>query len=170
MTEWPARHVLKLIANARSDARTPLPQRLPELRQVFGACQALGREVLVEALPQEDQTTDVFIESLYAAGFKPDYWLVELQHGDDAWKAIEAVVEAHDPHCRGLITIARNVQSGPDLAKASRQEKVIGFVGGRSVFGAALQLWFSGGIDDEAAVAMMCRQLEALAEPFFGRS
>lgn len=166
LTEWPARQVAKLIANGRSDARTPLAKHLPEVKQVFAAAQALGREVLIEALPPEGETTAFMLEKLYAEGLKPDFWLIELQHDAASWAAIDAVIESHDPLCRGAIVIARNAQSGPDLAKAGQQPRVAGFVGGRSVFGVAFQLWLSGGIDDDAAVAMMKRQFEALADAF----
>lgn len=168
LTEWPARQVAKLIANGRSDARTPIAKHLGEVKQVFAAAQALGREVLIEALPPEGGTTAEMLERLYGEGLKPDYWLVELQHDTASWAAVDAVIEGHDPYCRGLIVIARNAQSGPDLAKAGKQPRVAGFVGGRSVFGAAFQLWLSGGIDDDAAVAMMKRQFEALADAFYG--
>lgn len=168
LTEWPARQVAKLIANGRSDARTPLSKHLGEVKQVFAAAQALGREVLIEALPPEGETTASILETLYAEGLKPDYWLIELQHDAASWAAVDAVIGAHDPFCRGAIVIARNAQSGPELAKAGKQARVAGFVGGRSVFGAAFQLWLSGGIDDEAAVELMKRQFEALADAFAG--
>ncbi|MGL5446447.1 MAG: 5-dehydro-2-deoxygluconokinase [Rhabdaerophilum sp.] len=166
LTEWPARQVAKLIANGRSDARTPLNKHLPEVKQVFAAAQALGREVLIEALPPEGETTADILEKLYSEGLQPDFWLIELQHDAASWAAVDAVITAHDPLCRGAIVIARNAQSGPDLAKAGKQARVAGFVGGRSVFGAAFQLWLSDGIDDDAAVAMMKRQFEALADAF----
>ncbi len=57
-----------------------------------------------------------------------------------SWNAIDTVIAARDPLCRGLIVIARNAQSGPDLKKAGKQPRVMGFVGGRSVFGVAFQL------------------------------
>jgi 5-dehydro-2-deoxygluconokinase len=168
LTEWPARQVAKLIANGRSDARTPLARHLPEVKQVSAAAQALGREVLIEALPPEGESTADMLEKLYAEGLKPDYWLIELQHDPASWAAVDAVIGAHDPYCRGAIVIARNAQSGPDLAKAGKQPRVAGFVGGRSVFGAAFQLWLSGGIDDDAAVELMKRQFETLADAFAG--
>lgn len=168
LTEWPARQVAKLIANGRSDARTPYARHISEIRQVYAAAQALGREVLIEALPPEGETTAMMLERLYGEGLKPDYWLIELQHDAPSWAAIDAVIEAKDPLCRGAIVIARNAQSGPDLKKASRQPRVLGFVGGRSVFGVAFQLWLGGDLDDAAAVSLMTKQLQHFVNDFAG--
>jgi 5-dehydro-2-deoxygluconokinase len=168
LTEWPARQVAKLIANGRSDARTPIGRHLAEIQQVLAAAQVLGREVLIEALPPEGETTAMMLQRLYAEGLKPDYWLIELQHDAPAWAAIDGVIEAQDPHCRGVIVIARNSQSGPDLRKAGKQPRVIGFVGGRSVFGSAFRLWLDGNVDDEAAVTLMRKQLLHFAADFTG--
>ncbi len=168
LTEWPARQVAKLIANGRSDARTPFAKHLPEIKQVFAAAQALGREVLIEALPPEGETTAMMLERLYGEGLKPDYWLIELQHDLMSWNAIDAVIAKEDPLCRGLVVIARNAQSGPDLRKAGRQPRVMGFVGGRSVFGVAFQLWLGGELDDAAATTLMRKQLQHFASDFSG--
>lgn len=168
LTEWPMRQVAKLIANGRSDARTPYSQHVSEIRQVFAAAQALGREVLIEALPPEGETTAMMLERLYGEGLKADYWLIELQHDAAAWAAIDAVIGAQDPLCRGVIVIARNAQSGPDLKKAGRQPRVMGFVGGRSVFGVAFRLWLGGDIDDVAAITLMKKQLQHFAADFAG--
>lgn len=164
--DWPVAQVIKLIANARSDARTPLAIRLPEIREVMASARALRRQTLIEALPEEGGSTADFLKELYGQGLKPDYWLTEAEPDASGWGRVAAVIADHDPGCHGVIVIARNAQSGPELARAAASSVVRGFVGGRSVFGPAFQGWLSNLLDDEAAIGMMMRQFQHFAEAF----
>jgi 5-dehydro-2-deoxygluconokinase len=164
--EWPVDQVVKLIANARPDARTPLDRRLPEIRQAMAVARAGRREVLIEALAAEGASPAVLVETFYAEGLRPDYWLVEAQETAAAWSDLAALMRRHDPLCRGMIAIARSAASGPAVALAAGSEGVIGFVGGRAVFGEAMEGWLAGQLDDRAATAAMAERFAALAAAF----
>ncbi len=164
--EWPIDQVVKLIANARPDARTPLDQRLPEIRQAMAVCRAGARETMIEALAAPGRTTAALLADLYGQGLKPDVWLIEAQANPGDWQEIEAVLAHHDPLCRGLVVIARTAQSAPEIAAAAAVPQVIGFVGGRSIFGEALRGWLSGALDDAAAIRAMAERFFALAQAF----
>ena len=164
--EWPITQVIKLIANGRADARTPLERRLPEIRQILPLCLAQRRQSLVEALPGAGETTAAFIARLYAMGIKPDWWLIECQNSAQEWQAVSQAIDTHDPYCEGLIVIARNAASGPELMEAASAPKVRGFVGGRAIFGDAFRGWLAGTLSDEAAIAAMAERFNTLATAF----
>lgn len=164
--EWPVRQVVKLIANARGDARTPLDKRLPEMIEVLALARSQRRETLIEALPDTGQSTAGLLEMLYARGLKPDYWLVEDQADPSRWSDINAVLDRADPYCRGLIVIARTAESGPELRIAASRPNVVGFVGGRAIFGEPFRQWLAGTLDDAAAIDAMASRFAALAAAF----
>ncbi len=164
--EWPLGQVIKLIANARADARTPLAVRLPEIAGIMAMARASRRETMIEALAAEGQTTAALLESLYQGGLMPDFWLVEAPPQASDAAAIDAVISRHDPACRGLIVIARTAASGPELALAAQMPRVIGFVGGRAIFGDAIKGWLDGALDDTQAVSRMAERFGALSDAF----
>ena len=164
--EWPLGQVIKLIANARADARTPLAVRMPEIASVMAMARASRRETMIEALAAEGQTTAALLECLYRAGLMPDFWLVETPRQASDAEAINAVISRHDPACRGLIVIARTAASGPELALAASMPRIIGFVGGRAIFGDVLKGWLDGALDDTQAVSRMAERFGALSDAF----
>jgi 5-dehydro-2-deoxygluconokinase len=169
--EWPVTQIVKLIANGRADARTPLAERLPEIRRLLPVCLATRHETMIEALPGTGETTADFMERLYLEGLKPDWWLIECQPDDAAWQAVSEVLERNDPWCRGLIVIARSAEAGPELRAAAKARHVKtrhvrGFVGGRAIFGEAFKDWLTGTLDDEAAVTAMAARFSTLAAAF----
>lgn len=153
--EWPASHVVKLIANGRPDARTSLDMRLPQIAQVMAVCLAGRRETMIEALAPEGGSAAAMLERLYAVGLKPDHWLLEAQADAPGWNSIGRVIARHDPRCRGVVVIARSVEAAAEMTLAARHPFVIGCVGGRAVFREALSGWLSGGLEDHGAVALM---------------
>lgn len=164
--EWPVTQVVKLIANGRADAMMPLEARLADIRRVMPMCRATRRETLIEALPGAGETTAAFMARLYAEGLKPDIWLIECQPDEPAWRAVAETLDQYDPYCRGLIVIARSPASGPELEMAATMPAVLGFVGGRSIFGDAFKGWLAGALDDSAAIAAMSERFATLAAAF----
>ena len=163
---WPAGQVVKLIANARSDARLPLERRLPEIAEAMAISRSQRRETLIEALPAEGQSTAALLERLYAQGLKPDYWLIEPSSEAAGWAAISDVLAREDRYCRGLIVIARKAESVPELEAAARQPQVVGFVGGRAIFGEPFRRWLAGTMDDAGAIDAMAESFARLAQAF----
>lgn len=168
--EWPVTQTIKLIANARSDARTALATRLPEIERIAAVAVAQNREVMIEALPGEVGWTGALLGDLYAHGLKPDWWLVEGQD-TSGWRESAAAVRTNDPFCRGFIVIARTMESAAETFRIARAEPLVrGFVGGRVIFGDALKLWLAGKLDDAAAVKGMADRFASLVKLWNGGS
>ena len=51
------------------------------------------------------RTTAAVIERFYAIGVFPDWWKLEPMASDAAWQNACAAIEAHDPHCRGIVVL-----------------------------------------------------------------
>ena len=153
--EWPVGQIVKLIANARADALTPLERNLDDIREVAAICRADGRELLVEALPAEGDSAAGLIARLARDGIAPDWWLVEPMPDPAAWAELAQAARAADPHVAGLVVILRSLDEveatfGPALG----EPLVRGFVGGRAIFGPVLDA-LATGADQATAKAML---------------
>jgi 5-dehydro-2-deoxygluconokinase len=173
LTEWPVGQVVKCLCFYHPDDPPPLrAQQERALMRLGDACRTLGREWLVEIIAGkhgrvDDQTVARVLERLYAIGLKPDWWKLEPQATPAAWKHIGAVIERHDPYCRGVMMLG--LEGAIDfLARAFRVAAaascVRGFAVGRSIFVDAAQAWLAGSLDDETAVSMMTRNFAALVQ------
>ena len=95
------------------------------------------------------------LEELYALGIKPDWWKLEPQASGEAWRAIGAVIQRHDPYCRGIVLLgleAPEAELERAFAAAAGHEMVKGFAVGRTIFNEAAEAWLPGKMDDEAAI------------------
>lgn len=162
VAEWPRAQIVKLIANARTDARTPYASRRPEVRSVAAGCLREGRPTVVEALASAPATTASLMAQLYGDGVRPTWWLIEPQPSATAWREAAEAIDRHDPDCRGFIVIARNEAPRDDFALARRQPEVRAFVGGRSIFGAPFRQWLAGETGDADAVSILADRFRAM--------
>lgn len=160
---WPVGHVVKAIANARSDARTKLDVVLPELMRIGVICSAERRELLLEALPHESQTTAELVALLRQRGLDPAWWLVEAQRTREAWARLARAAGAGQGTCRGLIVIARSREVDLPFEIAREEPLVAGFVGGRAIFGPILRDWLAGAVGDADARAALADVLGGMA-------
>lgn len=173
LVEWPVDHCLKVLCFWHPDDPDGANAvQLEKLRTASEAARAVGRDILIEIIPSkvgpvEEVTTARALAQLYAAGLKPDWWKLETQDSAAAWAAIDTVIEANDPYCRGVVMLGLDaphsaLERGFALARQSRT--VRGFAVGRTIFGDAARAWFAGEIDDRAAVADMARRFRALVD------
>jgi 5-dehydro-2-deoxygluconokinase len=144
LRSWPREHIVKCLSlSPRED--------LPRLKQLHDACVATGHELLLELVAPAPP-----LEDIYLAGIQPDWWKLAAPRSEGEWAAIERVIRANDPHCRGVLLLGMKaseeaLERGFALAAAHRICK--GFAVGRSIFMEAARLWFSNGISDEEAVS-----------------
>ena len=105
--------------------------------------------------PTSDTTTLArALEALYDQGIAPDWWKLPSPPDAAAWAGIAAVIEARDPHCRGVLLLgldAPEAEIGSAFALAAGQPICKGFAIGRTIFMAPAERWFAGEIDDQAA-------------------
>lgn len=173
LVEWPAGHVVKCLCFYHPDDPFDLAAaQEARLRQVFEACRGIGRELLVEIIagrhgPMRADTVARVLGRLYDLGIKPDWWKLEAQDAPPAWAAIGAVLDARDPHCRGIVLLgqeqpAERLEAG--FAAAATSPWVKGFAIGRTIFADIAEDWLAGSIDDEAAIDTMAKRFARLVQ------
>jgi len=173
LLEWPVGHTIKVLCYYRADDPHELRERQErELLRVHDAARTLGRELLIEIIagrhgPLETDTVAEALGRLYALGIKPDWWKLEPQADAAAWRATAAMIERHDPLCRGIVLLgleAPEAELEAAFAAAAREPLVKGFAVGRTIFNGTARRWLKGEIDDEAAIAEMAVRFRRLAE------
>ncbi|MFC0012412.1 bifunctional 5-dehydro-2-deoxygluconokinase/5-dehydro-2-deoxyphosphogluconate aldolase [Devosia nitrariae] len=171
LTDWPVEHCIKVLCYYHPDDPDELKQLQTEkLRSAYEAARKVGREILVEIIASkhgtmDDGTVARALNELYDAGLKPDWWKLEPQASRGAWSAIDAVIEARDRYCRGVVLLGldapqETLEAGFTAARTSR--KVKGFAVGRTIFSEAAKAWLNGTMSDDAAVADMATRFGAL--------
>jgi len=173
LRNWPTAHVAKCLVSWHPDDPVELrAQQAQTLRELQDACIATGREWLLEVIPPREMTTHErtiarALDQLYGAGLKPDWWKLPPPATAAAWNAIEAAIERHDPHCRGVLLLGLEA-SEDDLASGFRlaapHRRCKGFAVGRSIFADAATLWFAGERDDDEVVADIAARYRRLIQ------
>lgn len=173
LVEWPVDHCIKVLCFFHPDDPDALRQeQIAKLRSTFDAARKVGRELLIEIIagkngPLHDDTVARALTEIYDAGISPDWWKLEPQPNAAAWAATDAVIEARDPFCRGVVLLGLDapqaeLEAGFAAAKTARTVK--GFAVGRTIFAEAARAWLDGKMSDEEAVADMAKRFGALVE------
>jgi 5-dehydro-2-deoxygluconokinase len=164
LVEWPLTHCAKALCFYHPDDPGALKsQQQQKLRTLFEASRRVGRELMVEVIAGQHGTLDETtlaraLGELYTLGIKPDWWKLEPQESPAAWRAIEAVVQTHDPFCRGIVMLGLDAPA--DRLEAAFQASsgipmIKGFAVGRTLFAPAAQAWLSGPMSDDDAISDM---------------
>lgn len=171
LIDWHIAHCIKVLCFYHPDDDAALKaEQIAKLRDLSVAANTVGREVLIEIIagkhgPLDETTISRVLEDLYAAGLKPDWWKLEPQASDAAWRAIDATIQRHDPWCRGVVLLgldAPQAELEAGFAAAQAASMVKGFAVGRTIFGAAARGWLGGTMSDEQAIADMAAKFGAL--------
>jgi 5-dehydro-2-deoxygluconokinase len=171
LVDWPVDHCIKVLCFYHPDDPEELKrEQVEKLRAAYDAARKVGREILIEIIAGkhgtlDDGTVARALTQLYDAGLKPDWWKLEPQASRGAWAAIDAVIEARDPYCRGVVLLGLDapqeaLEAGFRAARSARSVK--GFAVGRTIFAEAAKAWLAGRISDEEAVADMAGRFGAL--------
>lgn len=161
LLSWPQEQVVKCLAFYHPDDDQALRQHQEEkMLALYQACRATNHELLLEIIPPSDSdvvedTLSRSLDNLYARGIFPDWWKLPPQETSAAWAQIAAVIEKHDPRCRGILLLGLGasedkLKRGFELA--SGQPLCKGFAVGRSVFQSAAEQWFAGNIGDDEVI------------------
>lgn len=161
---WPENHVVKcLFRPGTDDSAAVTAENRAQLRRLGAAARATGHELLLEILPKGDDAAAVeacfldWVAWCYEAGISPDYWKTDIL-SPAAWERLEALIQSHDPHCRGVLILGMNrneEELARDFRKLPASARPLGFAVGRTIFLPAAQQWFAGNISDgEARDAM----------------
>lgn len=170
---WPQEQIIKCLVQFHPDDEPAL--RLEQEAQLLGlyqASQVSGHELLLEVIPPKDhpstQPEPLYraIERLYDIGIYPAWWKIEAQ-SDAQWRALDALIEQHDPYCRGVVLLGLNA-SAEALAEGFRQAAASrtckGFAVGRTIFQAPSQAWLEREIDDDQLVAQVRQRFTYLID------
>ena len=173
LAEWPAEHVVKVLCFYRPDDPEELrADQEATVRRLAEASRANGLEFLLEIIPSkygavDDSTTAAVIERFYTIGVFPDWWKLEPMVSDAAWRSACAAIDAHDPHCRGIVVLGLDApfeDLRASFQAAAGHEMVKGFAVGRTIFGDVARAWMAGRMADEEAVARMAENFARLCE------
>jgi 5-dehydro-2-deoxygluconokinase len=173
LAEWPLAHTVKCLCFYHPDDPADLRERQEAaLLTAYDACRATGRELLIEVIaskhgPVTDTTTARVLERLYGLGIKPDWWKLEPQATEAAWRAVDEAIQNGDPYCRGVLLLgldASDEELVDGFARAARHKIVKGFAIGRTIFSGAAERWLAGTISDDEAVADMAGRFARLSE------
>ncbi|WP_077962643.1 bifunctional 5-dehydro-2-deoxygluconokinase/5-dehydro-2-deoxyphosphogluconate aldolase [Ensifer adhaerens] len=173
LIDWPVDHCIKVLSFYHPDDPAELKaQQVAKLRSAFEAARKVGREILIEIIAGkhgklDDQTIPRALNELYDAGLKPDWWKLEPQASRSAWAAIDAVIEARDPLCRGVVLLGLEApyeQLKDGFAAARTSKTVKGFAVGRTIFADAGRAWLGGTMTDDQAIADMAGKFKALVD------
>lgn len=173
LTEWPVDHCIKVLCFFHPDDPAELKQtQIAKLRSAYDAARKIGRELLVEIIASKhgavgDDTISRALGEIYDAGIKPDWWKLEPLASPNAWTALDRVIEARDPLCRGIVLLGLDapqdqLEAGFAIAQSSRW--VRGFAVGRTIFAESARAWLDGKMEDAEAVEDMARRFGTLVE------
>lgn len=164
IAEWPTNQTVKCLAFYHPDDPAELRRAQDErLLQVMEAARLIGRETMIEIIAGKHgaltpKSVATILDHLYAIGIKPDWWKLEPQSDPAAWRAIDHVIDQHDPLCRGIVVLGLE-RPDDELSASFRAARstpwVKGFAIGRSIFAPVAEAWFAGRIGDRQAIEAM---------------
>lgn len=161
---WPKKQVVKCLCYF--DLTDPEPVRLrqeEQLKRVYQACLALGREFLLEIIPggeypNRGEVVATIVEYLYSLCIRPDWWKLEPFGEQAIWARISAVIARNDPYCRGVLILGRTAKADSlqrAFGAAAGFDIVRGFAIGRAIVAAPIEAWLTDEIDDAEACVRM---------------
>ena len=174
LREWPAEHCVKCLVFYHPD--DPADLRAEQERQVLvlaDASRRTGHDLLLEIIPSkseapvDERTLARAMRRFYALGVHPDWWKLPDPGSDAAWGDIAGVIEAHDPHCRGVLLLgldAPEAELVAAFATARRHPVCKGFAVGRTIFGKPAEEWLAGRINDQQAIQAMASAYRRLID------
>ncbi len=173
LATWPCNHVVKCLAFYHPDDAPELRERQErQLLRLQDAARKTRHELLVEIIASRNGAIDSTtvaraIQRLYELGMRPDWWKLEPSDNAQAWRNIEDTIVRNDPRCRGVLLLGLSAPEQDLIASfqvAALNPIVKGFAVGRTIFADAALQWLSGRMDDEAAIADLCRRFEVLVQ------
>ncbi|HEY0289836.1 MAG TPA: 5-dehydro-2-deoxygluconokinase [Pseudomonas sp.] len=159
---WPSEHIIKCLVQYHPDDEPLLRlEQEAQIKGLYEAAQASGHELLLEVIPPKDHPStypDVMLRSLtrlYNLGIYPAWWKIEAQPAQ-VWEQLDALIQARDPYCRGVVLLGLNAPA-QTLAAGFKQARgsstCRGFAVGRTIFYEPSRAWMEGEIDDAGLIA-----------------
>ncbi|HBT4924955.1 bifunctional 5-dehydro-2-deoxygluconokinase/5-dehydro-2-deoxyphosphogluconate aldolase [Klebsiella pneumoniae] len=161
LIDWPLEHVVKCLIFYHPDDEVALREEQEALvKEVYEGCCKSGHELLLEViLPATSTDTDEshysrIVKRFYELGVKPDWWKLPSLSAE-AWKSIAALLDANDPHCRGIVILGLDAPEDElkaGFAAAAGEPWVKGFAVGRTIFGEPSRFWLNREYSDKELI------------------
>lgn len=173
LADWPREQVIKVLCFYHpADSDEVKAQQEEVIVRLFHAARSAGLELLLEIIPSkvgrtDDDTAPAIMNRFYDLNVRPDWWKLEPLKTPSAWAKVEAVIEARDPWCRGIVILGLDAppeELEASFAVAASFERVKGFAVGRTIFGGPARRWLKGDIDDATAIREMANTFTRLCQ------
>lgn len=167
LTEWPT----ALTVTCRCEFRTDDPPELlrtqeRELLRLAAACRAQGRELLLDlgvgGEGAHGSGAAELLTRIYQLEVRPDWWRLEPLPCAADWEQCQAVVQRHDPLCRGIL-IGLEAPIAAQVQLAATVPLVRGIAAGRAILASTAQAWLSGRLSEAATVEEIAGRFRVLA-------
>lgn len=173
MRSWPGEHVAKcLVSYHPQDSLSLRELQLARLGELQCASVDTFHEFLIEVIPPREMPHDSStlaqaLAQIYRAGIFPEWWKLPPAQSAGEWEEIVAVIEQHDPHCRGVLLLG--LEASEDRLEqsfriAAPHAACRGFAVGRSIFADAAAGWFEGRLNDAQVVAEIAQRYARLIQ------
>ena len=144
LNAWPVEQVVRCrVLFHPDDAVDRRLENEAQLRSLYDAVQVSGHELAIELaaigddMPRDDHTITRSIKRLYNIGIHPEWWIVDSDALTTSWAAIDALIDARDQFCRGVLMRTKSSTfTAPTQSRYCR-----GFVADLSVFNDAIAAW-----------------------------
>ncbi|CCW31849.1 5-dehydro-2-deoxygluconokinase [Xenorhabdus nematophila] len=160
LVSWPQEHIVKCLVFFHPEDESLM--RLEQekiIQEVYSACCQSGHELLLEVIlptdmPHSDELYLRALQRFYHLGIKPDWWKLPPMQSV-TWDHIAALIEHHDPYCRGIVILGLDASVSilqASFKAAAGKSIVKGFAVGRTLFGQPSLKWLAGEIDEETFI------------------
>jgi 5-dehydro-2-deoxygluconokinase len=179
LTRWPTEQVVKCLVHYHPDDAYALRlEQEQTVLELWEATRQSGNELLLEIIcppamtPAGTQDAAVLraVKRFYNIGVKPEWWKLAPMQAE-GWTALNALVQARDPHCRGAVILGLNqpLQVVANSFAQATNPLVKGFMVGRSLWVSASRRWLARQIDDAAFIAEVASNFAILVEAWRNR-
>ncbi|MEO8857453.1 MAG: DUF2090 domain-containing protein, partial [Burkholderiaceae bacterium] len=181
LVSWPHEQVVKCLLHYHPDdaSELRLEQEL-KLQELWQATRASGNELLLELIcpralttpGEEDAVVLRAVQRFYNLGLKPEWWKLAPMQAS-GWQALESLIVARDPGCRGAVILGLNqpLQALVEgFAQAASSPIVKGFMVGRSLWVAPCTRWLRKEIDDDSLVSQVAENFAFLVDAWRKRA
>lgn len=171
LAQWPTTQVVKCLVHYHPDDDPDLRERQEaQLLRLHHAVRRTRHELLIEIIAPAEKGIDArtvsrAMQRFYDLGLRPDWWKLEPARDAGAWANVNRVIEANDPHCRGVVLLglsAPEQELVASFAAVAHNPVIKGFAVGRTIFADVAERWMCGEIDDDVAVTELSARFSTL--------